>query len=84
MVPDALSRIGDITDNCVVGVTELHLSSSKTDLLSYGKLQREDNFWAKIIDLLEKGKTLENLTPTQNRHLMNQRENYFLQDGVLY
>lgn len=83
VVPDALSRV-KIEDACVVGATELHLSSAKYDLLSYGKLQREDSFWSQIMDLVRDNIKPDNLSPTQNRHVQNQRDNYFLQDGVLY
>ena len=83
VVADALSRV-TLYDNNVVGVTETHLSANKTDLLAFARGQREDNFWAQIIDYIMTGKRPIYMNPTQWRHWQHQKDKYFLQEGVLY
>lgn len=57
---------------------------AKYDVFSYSKLQRKNHSWSQGIEVVRDNIKPYILSLTQNRHLQNQRDNYFLQDNVLY
>lgn len=83
-VPDALSRV-ELPDSCAIGMTTAYLAVSKADLLTFKKHQLEDSLLQTLIELINTGRQPSiDLTPTQQRHITSQRENYFLHDDILY
>ena len=89
VVPDALSRVEVPDSNPVsspqfIGATSICLHNTPTDIDQYRRLQSEDTFWSAVIKYISSNILSDGLTPTQTNHLQKQKDNYILQNDILY